>query len=411
MTTAQPTARMDTYAALRNANFRLYFVGQLISLSGTWMQNIAQGYLVFQITHSEAWLGIIACIAGLPLVLLAPVTGVIIERIPRRRLMLCTQTAQMILAFILAWLTATNLVQVWHIVVLAFLLGLTNALDMPARHTFVVEIVGPDDMRSGIALNAILNSISRVLGPALAGLALVQFGAVWCFFLNGVSFLAVIAILIIMKVPYAIAHARTENAMRQLREGLAYARTHEMIAPLLLLAMIGSFFMITIMQMLPAFADVVLHSPTEGYAALTAAEGIGSVVSGLSIGWLAHKLGYGRIAVVVALAGGLSTLIVSQQTSVPVAATIVAFSGLFTTLTFISTNTLIQVTVPDAFRGRVLALYTLCFPGLSPFGALVLGFVANTIGVVNAFAIWGVLGAALAVLIVLRWPHIARARA
>ncbi len=409
--TAQPSARMNTYSALRNANFRLYFVGQLISLSGTWMQNIAQGYLVFQITHSEAWLGIVACIAGLPLLLLAPVAGVIVERIPRRRLMLFTQSAQMLLAFVLAYLTATNQVVVWHIVVLAFLLGLTNALDMPARYTFLVEIVGPEDLRSGITVNAILNSISRVLGPALAGLALVQFGAAWCFFINGLSFVAVIFFLIIMKVPYPMESVAHSDPIQQLKDGLSFARSHERIAPLLLLASIGGFFMIPIIQLLPSFADVVLHSPTAGYAALTSAEGIGSIVSGIAVGWLAHRFGYGRIAVLVALAGGVSTFLVSQQTSVPVAAAIVAFSGLFTTLLVISTNTLIQVAVPDHFRGRVLALFTLCFPGLSPFGALLLGLISNVIGVSTGIALWGILGTVLAGCIVLRWPHVARARA
>ncbi len=410
MTTAQPSTRMDTYAALRNANFRLYFVGQLISLSGTWMQNIAQGYLVFQITHSEAWLGIVACVAGLPLVLLAPIAGVVVERIPRRRLLLMTQVSQMLLAFILAYLTATNRVEVWQIVVLAFLLGLTNALDMPGRYTFLVEIVGPEDLRSGIAVNAIMNSGSRVLGPALAGLALVQFGVAWCFLINGLSFVAVIFFLLIMKVPYPMAKVAHTDAVQQLKEGLRFVRSHERILPLLLLAAIGGFFIIPVIQVLPSFADVVLHSPTEGYAALTSAEGIGSIVSGLSVGWLAHRFGYGRIAAVTALMAGVSTFLVSQQTAVPVAAVVVAFSGLFTTLLVISTNTLIQIAVPDSFRGRVLALFTLCFPGLSPFGALVLGIISNVIGVSTGIALWGILGAAFGVAILLRWPHVSHAR-
>src|SRR4051794_30519206 len=193
-----------TLSALRNANFRLYFFGQMISNSGTWMQNIAQSYLVFLITKSELWLGIVACAAGLPMVLLSPIGGVVVERVPRRTVLLWTQAIQMILAFIMAALTFTNTIQVWHIVVLALLLGMTNAFDTPARQAFVVEIVGRDDMYSGIALNSIMNSLGRVLGPAAGGIALVQFGASWCFLFNGVSFVAVLFSLIIMKVPYAI---------------------------------------------------------------------------------------------------------------------------------------------------------------------------------------------------------------
>jgi MFS family permease len=301
-------------------------------------------------------------------------------------------------------------VQVWHIVVLAFLLGLTNALDMPARYTFLVEIVGPEDLRSGIAVNAILNSGSRVLGPALAGLALVQFGAAWCFLINGLSFVAVIFFLVIMKVPYPMASVAHNDPVRQLKEGLNFARSHERILPLLLLASIGGFFIIPVIQVLPSFADVVLHSPTAGYAAVTAAEGIGSIISGISVGWLAHRFGYGRIASVSALAAGITTFLVSQQTSVPVASAVVAFSGLFTTLLVIGSNTLIQIAVPDNFRGRVLALFTLCFPGLSPFGALVLGLISNEIGVSTGIALWGILGTILGGAILMRWPHVRHAR-
>lgn len=193
-----------TTAAFRNHDFRLYFIGQLISVSGTWMQNLAQGYLVFQLTQSEAWLGIVACAAGLPIVLTSPIAGVIVERFPRRQLMLATQLAQMSFAIILALLSFTNTVQVWHIVLLALLLGATNALDVPARWTIVSEIVGPDDLKSGIALNSILNSGSRVVGPTIAGIVLVRFGAAVCFLLNALSFVAVIISLLMIRVRYPI---------------------------------------------------------------------------------------------------------------------------------------------------------------------------------------------------------------
>ena len=166
-------------SVLRNTNFRLYFIGQMVSISGTWMQNIAQSYLVFEITKSELWLGIVACLGGLPLLILSPLGGVVVERVPRRTLLIVTQTTQMILAFILAALAFAHAVQVWHIVVLAILLGITNVFDTPARQTFVVEIVGKDDLRSGIALNSIMNSMGRVLGPTAAGIALIQLGDAW----------------------------------------------------------------------------------------------------------------------------------------------------------------------------------------------------------------------------------------
>lgn len=407
MTAQSPArARPSTFSALRSSNFRLYFVGQLVSISGTWMQNLAQGFLVFQITHSEAWLGIVACAAGLPVLLLSPVAGVIVERIPRRRLMLCTQTVQMVLAFILATLAFSGQVQVWHIVLLAFLLGTTNAVDQPARQIFVVEMVGPEDLRSGIALNSIMNSASRVVGPAAAGLALVQFGPAWCFFLNGLSFLAVIAMLFIMQVPHAITHIAGSRPLEQMKQGLSFARAHTQIAPLLLIACIGGVFVVPIIQLLPAFADVVLHSPDQGYAALTSGQGVGSVVAGISIGYLVYRLGYGQIIALSIVAGAVATLLLSFQTSIPQATVMALFTGIFLTLLYIGINTMIQIVVPDAYRGRVMALYTLTYLGIAPFGSLALGFVANGMGTPHALALWAIGGGVLGGTVLLRWPHL-----
>lgn len=415
MTAATPTtssADIDhesrsTFSALRSGNFRLYFVGQLISLSGTWMQNIAQGYLVFSLTHSEAYLGLVALAAGLPQLLMSPVAGVILERIPRRRLMLMTQTIQMILAFILTALTATNTVQVWHILVLAFLLGMTNTVDAPARQTFVLEMVGREDLHSGIALNSILNSLTRVLGPTAAGIALLQFGVVWCFFLNGVSFLAVIFSLLIMKVPYEVPPSRSEQAaLRQLREGLHYVRGNSTVLPLLLMTACVGFFVVPIIQILPALADEALHSPDRGYAILSASQGIGSVLGGLVAGMLAALLGRGRTVAVSILLGGVATIGMAYQLVEFPAGTFSALTGFFLVVLVVHLNTLIQTTVPDAFRGRVMSLYTLGFLGLAPFGAVLLGGISELIGTSNGVALYGLLGGLSGALVLLRWRSI-----
>src|SRR5687768_558401 len=196
--------KSGTFSALQNNNFRIYFFGMLVSLSGTWMQNLAQGYLVYNLTKSELWLGIIACAAGVPALLISPISGLMVEAISRRKLLMITQTIQMILAFILALLTFAGMVEVWHILILAFCLGTTNAVDAPTRQTFVMEIVGRESLQSGIALNSVVNSIARVLGPVAAGVALVAFGPAWCFTLNGISFIAVIISLWMMQVPYEL---------------------------------------------------------------------------------------------------------------------------------------------------------------------------------------------------------------
>lgn len=400
--------RSNTLSALRSANFRLYFAGQLVSVSGTWMQNIAQGFLVFSLTKSELWLGIVALIAGLPIVLSSPIAGVIVERIPRRRLMMMTQTAQMILAFILAALAFSNTVQVWHIVVLAFLLGVTNALDMPARQTFVVEMVGREDLHSGIALNSILNSAGRVLGPTAAGIALVQLGPAWCFFINGVTFLAVLASLFLMDVPFAIKHSSRASPINQLRDGLSYSRHDPVVWPLLLLASLVGLFVVPIIQLLPAFADVVLHSPKEGYAALSSAQGLGAVIGGVLVGWTANRFGYGKVTAASLVLSALATIWLALQSTVPMAAVVGALTGIFLILQLVSLNTLLQSVVPDQFRGRVLALYTLALIGLAPFGALALGAVANIIGTSPAIALYGILSGALGIIVLLRWPAVIR---
>ncbi len=432
-----PRSRPNTFSALGNANFRLYFVGQLVSMAGTWMQNVAQGYLVVQIVIQSArsantsnlWLGIVACAAGLPLVLLAPVSGVIVERFPRRRIMLVTQTVQMILAFTLAVLAFANAVQIWQVVILAAILGITNAVDQPSRQTFIVEMVGRKDLTSGIQLNSTLVSASRVIGPSAAGVALVAVGAGWCFLINGLSFLAVIGSLLIMQVPYQIKNKRSEgtSALRQMREGLAYARSSPTIAPMLLLTTTIGFFVLPMIQFFAAFAATVLHSAEFGYSVIAAAQGVGSVAAGLLVGWVSFRLGRGRILLIGVLLTGVVNFLFSRETEIPLAALMAGLSGLTMVATVIMLNTLIQTTLPDHMRGRVMSLYTLSFFGVSPFGALLLGFVAGGVrplidllhlpatgaladfpgvGTADGLALFAVVGVVLCGLILLRWPKV-----
>ncbi len=372
------------------------------------MQNIAQSYLVFQITKSELWLGIVACAGGLPVVLLSPIGGVIVERVPRKRVLQFTQATQMLLAFILAALTFTNTVQTWHIVVLATLLGATNALDIPARQTIIVEMVGREDLNSGIALNSIMNSLGRILGPAAAGFALVQFGSAWCFLLNGLSYVVVITCTFLMKVPYAVRYARGSSPLQQLREGLSFARRDAMITPLLLLAAVGGLLVLSFLRLLPAAADVMLHSPEQGYAAISVGEGVGAVIVGVLMGWMATRFGHGKLVVAAATINALANLFLAGQTQVPPAVLTTAFFGGSMIMFFVSLNTMIQTVVPDNFRARVLSLYSLAMMGTAPFGALALGAFADRFGVQAAFILNGVLIAVLCGAVFLRWSHIVR---
>lgn len=411
MTSAvQSNARLRTHtlAALRYPNFRLYFVGQLISLSGSWMQTIAQGWLVFQLTHDELWLGVVACASGLPSLLLSPFAGVIVDRMPRRRLLLITQTAQMALAFTLAALTFTGTVQVAHLVILAFLLGITNAMDAPSRQTIIVDLVGHDDLTSGIALNSIMFNSSRIFGPAAAGLVLTTVGPAWCFFINGVSFTAVIFMLLIMRVKAPARPAGSLDPLRRLREGLSFSRRHPTILPILLLAVVSSTITSNISTLFPAFADVVLKSPAEGYATISTAMGVGALVAAAAMTAFARTFGRGRVITTMVMVVPLVGLAISQTTTVPVAAVFVALLGFSVILQFVTMNTLIQSEVPDEFRGRVMSLYSLTFFGLAPFGALGLGALANLLGNPAAIMVYALSGGALSILIVARFPYVRR---
>lgn len=394
----------SSFAALKSANFRLYFIGQLISTSGTWMQTIAQGFLVFQITQSELWLGIVACAAGAPMLFIAPFAGVIVDRIPRRRVLLYTQTVQMGLAFILAALVFTNAVQIWHIVMLALLLGCTNAFDAPARQTLVSDLVGAEYLASGIALNSIIINGSRVFGPTMAGLFLVTLGPAWCFLLNGVSFMFVLLTLLVLRLSPAERRAHTTSAFAQLREGLRYVRGHEVVLSLLLLVASGGFFCWSTLSLFPAFADVILKSPKDGYAVISAANGFGAVVAGLSMSYIGQRYGRGRVISIVGPMIGVCIVLMSRTTTIPTAALMSAGFGFCAVAFFVMINTAIQLAIPNMFRGRVLSLYTLLIMGLNPFGALLLGTLAERVGNPNALLTYGVILTLVCTGVVLRYP-------
>lgn len=394
---------VGTFDAFHNRNFRLYFLGQLASTSGTWMQLTAQSWLVFQLTHSEAWLGIVACAAGLPILLLSPVAGVIVERFSRQKTILVTQIIQMILAFILAALVFTGNVQIWHILTLALLLGVSNAVDGTARLAILADLVEHEHLRSAITLNSILFNSSRVLGPATAGLALVALGAGWCFFLNGLSFLPLIGSLMVIQPKSIPAKISTETPLQQLASGLRYARSHRRIFPALLLTAIAGFLGVSMLTLFPAFADLILKSPTTSYTVISVANGLGGIVGGVMLGWVAKRFGLARVIAGVALLTAFSIALLGTTGTIA-AATLVAFGfGLVIVTVFVGSSTLIQTEVPDAFRGRVLALYNLAFAGLTPFGSLALGLISANIGILNTFILNGTVIGLLSLVVLWCW--------
>ena len=399
-------SRAGTFSALRHNNFRLYFGGQFISISGMWMQTVAQGWLVYHITGSELWLGIVACAAGLPSLVLSPVAGVVVDRFSRRDILLFTQAVEMVLAFILAWLTLTGVVEVWHVVLLAFLEGIVRTLDNPARQTFIKDMVGIEDLTSGVTLNSLIVNGGRIVGPALAGGLLVTVGAGWCFFMNGATFLAVLFSLWVMHVPHNVLAARQASPLARLREGLSFSRQHATIAPLILLAAVVSVFAVNIITLLPSFAATVLRDPINGYSTLSMAQGVGAVLGALALVWLSAHLGRGRVVVLMTIETSIAAILLSTMHTTAAAAFFMALMGLGYVTFFVAVNTLIQSEVPDEFRGRVMSLYTLTFLGLTPFGALFMGGIAEHMGAPLTMALYGLLNGVFGLYILLRWPAV-----
>ncbi len=267
----------QTFSAMRHRNFQLYFGGQLISNIGTWMQIIAQGWVVYQLGHSEVTLGLVAFASAIPTLAISPWGGVVVDRVSRRGLLLLTQSSSMLLAFMMAALTFTGAIREWHVIALAALLGVVNAFDAPARQAFVPEMVGKEDLPNAIALNSMMFNSARIIGPALAGILLAIIGAAWCFTVNGISFLAVLIGLWLMKLPpHQTAHNLT-SPWKQLVSGVQYTARNREMSALILLSLVFSIFGISYSTVLPAFVEKVLHRGALAYGWVNAATGLGAV--------------------------------------------------------------------------------------------------------------------------------------
>jgi MFS family permease len=368
------------FASLRHRNYKLYFSGQLISVAGTWMQIIAQGWLVYQISHSELMLGVVGFASAIPALIVSPWGGVVVDRVPKRSLLVITQTAAMLLAFILAWLSFSQRVQVWHIILLAAGLGLINAFDGPARQAFVVDMVGREDLTNAIALNSMMFNSARVIGPALGGVLLAALGAAWCFFINGFSFLFVIAGLLMMRLPPHPKRLTFNSPWNELVGGIKYILSHAEIGGLILIALIFSFFGISYTTILPAFVDQVLHQTAAGYGWINAASGLGAVSGALVIANNSAQGARGRWLHIANLIFPFLLAAFAFTTWFPLSLGLAYCLGIGFMLQFTLINTLIQTNVTDEMRGRVLSIYTLTFFGLAPFGNLLIGWLAEALG-------------------------------
>ncbi len=379
------------FVALRHRNYRLWFAGQLTSLFGTWMQTTAQGYLVYELTHSPAYLGYVGFAAGLPSWALMLYGGVLSDRMPRRRLLVLTQTAMMALAFALAALTFSARIAPWHVLVLAFGLGLATAFDAPARQAFVSELVDREDLTNAIALNSTMFNAATAVGPAVAGITYDLFGPGWCFTLNGLSFLAVIAALLAMRLPRAAGSPTSESVSAQLREALAYVASEPTVRTLIALVALISGLGISCMTLLPAWAVTVLHGSARTNGLLLSARGVGALMAALLIASLGRFSFRGRLLTFGTFAIPVGLLAFSATRTLGTSLLAIGAAGWALILVNNLANSLVQTTVPDAMRGRVMGVYTLTFFGMMPLGALSVGALAERVGAPATIAVCAVL--------------------
>jgi len=387
--------------ALRHRNYRLFFCGQLISLVGTWMQSVAQAWLVYRLTGSTVLLGIVGFAAQFPVFLLAPLGGSVADRYDRRHVLIATQTAAMLVAFILAGLTLTGRVQVGHLVVLASFLGAINAVDITTRQAFAVDIVGRADLINAIALNSSMVNGARIVGPAVAGVLVARVGEGWCFLVNAVSFLAVIAGLLMMNMTARTTVPLPGSAPESILEGFRYVRRTGPVRALLLLLGLVSLMGMPYAVLMPVFADQILHGGPRGLGLLMGASGAGALGGA---GVLAARKGIRGLGHWIALAAagfGMSLILFSLSRSFWLSAALLVPAGFSKMIEMAASNTMIQSLIPDALRGRVMAVYSMMFMGMAPFGALLAGALAHRIGAPATVMVGG--SACIAGAVLFRW--------
>jgi predicted MFS family arabinose efflux permease len=401
-----PQSVRRTFIALKYPNYRLWFGGQLISLVGTWMQATAQGYLIYTLTNSAKWLGVVGFASGIPTWLFTLYGGVIADRIPRRTLMLITQSVMMVLAFILAGLVYKNIVQPWEIVVLAFLLGVANAFDAPARQSFVVELVDREDLTNGIALNSTMFNLATVVGPAVAGLTYAAFGPAWCFAINGLSFLGVIIALLLMKLKSVPQLGEKGSAMIMIREGLKFVKVNPNILVLLSSLIFLSVFGFGLMTLMPVWAVTILGGDVTTNGFLLSARGIGALIGALTVAALAYRRIKGKIWTIGSFILPVTLFLFSFTRILPLSFLLLIGVGWGLMTIANTTNAMVQEETPDELRSRVMSLYVLVFQGGMPIGALVIGLLAAGLTAPVTVAICAVILLGYAIFSILKRPEI-----
>ncbi|WP_107102576.1 MFS transporter [Streptomyces phaeochromogenes] len=390
-----PKPRSSMFSSLKIRNYRLFFTGQVVSNTGTWMQRIAQDWLVLSLTGSSAAVGFTTALQFLPMLLFGLYGGVLVDRLPKRPTLLATQTAMGLTGLALAFLTISGHVQVWHVYVAAFAVGLATVIDNPARQSFVSEMVGPDQLQNAVSLNSANFQSARLVGPAVAGLLITSVGTGWAFLLNGLSFVAPIAGLLLMRSRELNQVERTPRGKGQLREGLRYvAGRPDLMWPIILVGFIGTFGF-NFPVWLSAYADDVFHAGAGAYSLFNTLMAVGSLAGAL----LAARRGTARARVLVAaaVAFGVLEIVAALAPSYWLFALLMVPIGIAGLTVNVTANTAVQMGTDPAMRGRVMALFMMVFMGGTPLGAPVVGWITDAYGPRVGFAIGGVVSALAAV--------------
>jgi MFS family permease len=392
------------FSSLKVRNFRIYWFGNVVSLTGTWIQSVAQSWLVFQLTNSAILLGVVGFLGTIPVFLLSLLGGVFADRMNKRIILIFTQTAFMLLAFSLAVLTQVKLVTASQIMVIAILNGIVMAFDAPSRQALTIELAGREHLMNAIALNSVAFNSTRTIGPALAGILIAIIGMSGCFYLNGISFLAVILALFLIKINKSTGNNKNNTALKDLKDGLIFVKNNRLILMLITMVGIVSLFGISYIILMPIFANDVLKVGVKGMGILMSSSGVGALIAGLTLARLGDFKYKGKLLMSAALVFSLSVVLFGLSKNFLFSLFTLLFVGGASIMALALINTILQTTVPDDFRGRVMGVYMLTFAGILPFGNLIAGSLAHALGVSFTVSVSGVICAIFFIVVNIAYP-------
>ncbi len=394
------TVVRTNFPALTHKNFRIYWLGQCVSLIGTWAQSIGQTWLVLSLTGSPLLLGILGAIQFLPITLFSLFAGVLIDRYPKKKIILMTQFTSMILAFTLSALVFTHTVSYEYILILALILGFSNTLDMPARQAFTIELAGKNDLMNAIALNSATFNLARIIGPAIGALIMAAFGAGWCFLLNGFSFMAVIVSLLKVEVtPYVRKKVSDNNMLKEIKDGLKYIAKEPALLQTIVMVLIIGIFVFNFNILIPVFAKNILHQEASIYGLLMSALGAGSLIGALMVSVKSRSGPNMKILLISSIIVSLTLILISFTRTYYYTALLLVITGIFNIWFNTTANSTLQITSKDEYRGRVMSVYSLVFAGATPIGNMFAGLTTDRFGADTAFLLSGVMTIVLIALV------------